>query len=98
MVKRYPHTAILKLQRGGGMVDGEWSDGEEYEVYLIGRLYKDDPNRIVKNQSGNEVITSYRFIGKKIEYEGTPISLTVDGIERSVIDIEQWQTYYEIIL
>lgn len=98
MVTRYPHTAILKLQRGGGMVDGEWSDGEEFDVELAGRLEVASGKRVVKNTAGNEITITYEFFCKKFEYEGKPLSLTVMGIEKPVVDIEQWQTHYTITL
>lgn len=98
MVKRYPHTAVLKLQKGGGMIDGEWSDGEEIEIKLSGRLEVASGKRIVKNAAGNEITISYEFFCRKFNYEGSPVSLTVFGLEKPVIDIEQWQSHYTITL
>ena len=98
MVKRYPHTAILKLREIGKLIDGEWSEGDETEIELNGRLEVASGKRIVRNVSGNEIAISYEFFCKKFNYNGIPISLTVMGIEKDVIDIEQWQTHYTITL
>ena len=98
MVKRYPHTAILKLRESGELIDGEWSEGNEIEIELHGRLEVASGKRIVRNASGNEVAVSYEFFCKKFTYNGSPVSLTVMGIEKSVIDIEKLQSHYMITL
>lgn len=56
MVRRRPHTAIVTIETGGNLVNGEWIDGKPSEITVPGRYDPVSDGTVVlkRNSIGDE--------------------------------------------
>lgn len=87
MVKRYPHIAIVTVETEGGLVDGEWKEGDTDTVEIIGRFDPVDTSDVIRvNAAGNETIVRGEFYTPVQRIEGaTMLEVPELGIRRTII-------------
>lgn len=95
MVKRYPHKAVLTIESGGEVVNGEWSDGTTTTVEVAGRFDPVDTNNIIReNSQGDQVIVKGEFYTQHKKLENvTRIEIAELGIKYNVICWWQYQSH-----
>jgi hypothetical protein len=83
MVKRYPHTVVVKSS-GSTIVDGAYKSGVGTEISINGRYEDVSGDTIVINQEGDHVPVKGKFFTKvkKIE-EAT--SLVYEGVTFKIV-------------
>ncbi len=95
MVKRHPHTAIVHIKTGGGLVNGEWVDGEDKSIEIVGRYDPVNTNDVIRlNPQGSEVVVRGEFYSKHEKVDGA-VTLEVPelGIKRDIVCWWPYQTH-----
>lgn len=87
MVKRYPHTAKIKVQMPGQLVNGEWIEGSDQVIEIAGRYDPVNTNNVIRqNSAGDEVIVRGEFYTKHEKIDGAvSIEIAELGINRTII-------------
>lgn len=98
MVKRYPHKAIVTFESNGGLVNGEWVEGQKGSIELLGRYDPVNDARIATkfNALGNEKqVHGYFYTKAKADPSKAYQKLKVDAmsIDADIICWEQYQTH-----
>lgn len=95
MVKRYPHTAIITVMVPGQLVNGEWVDGNEETIEVIGRYDPVNTNDVIRlNAQGNEVIVRGEFYTQHEKIAGAvTLEIAELGIKRDIICWWPWQSH-----
>lgn len=100
-MKRYPHTAIITIEAGGGMVKGEYQKGTTETIEVQGRYETgDNKGEIIRNnKDGKEVKIKAMFYTKHKNVEGA-VKLSITGIcnDIAVVMWEDFQSHSVINL
>lgn len=96
MVKRYPHTAIITIERGNAIVRGSYQEGRKETITIHGRYEVTDSRGEIrrKNALGDElkVVGEFYASCSKIE-NATHIVIKSLGVDASIICWEQLQSH-----
>lgn len=98
MVKRRAYTAVITLEIGGGIVNGEYQEGPTKTIEVKGHYDSASDSRIIirRNSNGDEKqISGFFYAGRKPEFEGIPIRLSVLelGIDVPIICWDPYQSH-----
>lgn len=95
MVKRYPHTAIITLETGGGLVNGEWVEGAKSTIQVKGRFDPVNNSDVIRiNSQGDEIIVRGEFYTQSKSVSGATILEVPElGIKRDIICWWDFQTH-----
>lgn len=95
MVRRNAHTAIITLESGGKLVEGEWKEGTTETIEVKGHYDAASDARIIvrRNSNGDEKqVSGYFYTGKKPLFDGTPTKISIKELDISV-PVICWDPY-----
>ncbi|RHR75545.1 hypothetical protein DWW69_09655 [Bacteroides sp. AF16-49] len=95
MVKRYPHMAIISIEREAEFESGKYVPScKSYSLEIKGR-YDPDGKTIKKNDTGNEKIVKGSFYSKYVPSIGKIIRIKIESlnIDEPVLSIDYFQTH-----
>lgn len=86
------HTAIVTVEIGGHLENGEWIEGSKQELMIKGRYIPgNNGNLVVKNKDGDEVIYKGRFMtSEPINKDAVRLLVASKGVEAPIIN---WYPY-----
>lgn len=94
------HTAVVTIETGGRLDNGEWIEGNPREIIIRGRYVPgNNGGQVVKNRDGKEVIYRGRFITSgPCNDDATRISIKSKGIEAPIVNWYQYDTHTVIYI
>lgn len=86
------HTAIVTVEIGGHLENGEWIEGSKQELAIKGRYIPgNNGSQVVKNKDGDEVIYKGRFMTSTPENkDAVRLLVASKGVEAPIIN---WYPY-----
>lgn len=100
MVKRYSHTAIIMVESGGAVVDGEWVEGSTQQFVVKGQYFPSNSgNQVKTNANGDEFTVKGEFSTTRKKIDGaTRIQVNSIGLDEKIQSWEQFQTHSVIYI
>lgn len=92
MIVRYSHKAMITVESGGQLVNGEWVEGIKKEIAVKGQYFPNNSgNQLKYNPDGKEFIVKGEFSTQHKKIEGAS-RIRVDSIELDE-NIESWEQF-----
>lgn len=103
MPKRYPHTAIITLDTGSKIINGEYAEGNRSTITITGRYEPVDlrMETIKSNVLGDEKrVKGVFYTSVKSPVDAEPIRIKIGelGIDVDIISWDSFQTHSVISL
>ena len=96
-MKRYPHIAVVTIEKDGRIEKGEYIEGAKSHIEITGRYEASGNNKVTKNRDGNEIIVKGAFYTKQHKIDDVN-EMMINNESKSVICWEDFQNHSVIYI